>query len=88
MSGFGRESPRYAIEEMTDLRVYDNAAGGDTIQAHNLIFAGDLYLDLDKPVTISGGYDCDYAALDGASKVNGDILISNGTVQFENVSVK
>ncbi|MEW6601325.1 MAG: hypothetical protein AB1499_10190, partial [Nitrospirota bacterium] len=64
---------------------YDNAADGDVIQAHNIIFSGSLRLDLNKTVTISGGYDCEYTEVSGTSRLNGDVVIASGKTTIENV---
>ncbi len=61
-----------------------NAAGeGDTIQSHDVIFTEDLNIDLNKSVTLDGGYDCDYSAITGETTLNGIMTISNGTVEIE-----
>lgn len=67
---------------------YDNAGGGDTIQAHDIIFSGDVNFDLDKAAAIAGGHDCEYAAVTGASRINGNIVISRGTITIGNVVIE
>ena len=64
---------------------YDNAVDEDIIQLHDIFFTGEFHFDFDTSVTIAGGYDCEYTSATGASSVNGDIVISNGTVRIENV---
>ncbi len=39
---------------------YDSARDGDTIQSRAIIFSEDLYINLNKSVTLEGGYDCNY----------------------------
>ncbi len=64
---------------------YNAAGSGDTIQAHEAAFAGDLNINLNKSVVIKGGYDCDYATVTGTSSLNGNLKISNGSVSIENL---
>ncbi|RJQ44441.1 MAG: hypothetical protein C4538_10505 [Nitrospiraceae bacterium] len=67
---------------------YDNAGNGTTIQCQDLIFSGDMYIDLDKAVTIRGGYDCSYSTSMGTTTIEGNMTISNGTATLENVQVQ
>ncbi len=67
---------------------YDNAMDGEIIQAHDIIFTGEVYFDLDKSVIVAGGYDCEYTSITGTSSVNGDIVISDGTVIIQSGTFK
>ncbi len=63
---------------------YDAAADGNTIQGRDIVFPEDLYFDLNKSVTLIGGYDCSYTVITGKTIINGNMTISNGTVTIEN----
>lgn len=59
---------------------YDEA-GNDTIQSHDAVFGGDLYIDDEKTIIFEGGYNCDYSSnTGGTTSVNGDMIVSNGTI--------
>ncbi len=66
---------------------YDAAIDGDIIQSQDSVFLEDLYIDRNISVTFEGGYNCDYA-ISGATVLNGNMTISNGTVTMENVQVQ
>jgi hypothetical protein len=65
---------------------YDEAENADTIESQAQVFTESLYIDdlSDKSVSIIGGYDCTYSVITGDTTLIGDIIISNGTVTFEN----
>jgi hypothetical protein len=63
---------------------YDNALDGDTIQSHGVTFVSDLNVNRSISVTIEGGYDCNYSAVTGTTTLNGDMPISDGSVDAEN----
>lgn len=63
---------------------YDAAVNGDTIQSQAVAFSEDLFIDLNKSVTLKGGYDCDYIFNTGKTTLNGNMTISNGMVTIEN----
>ncbi|MBI5663868.1 MAG: thrombospondin type 3 repeat-containing protein [Nitrospirae bacterium] len=44
---------------------YNAADNGDTIQGQGVTFTGDFNADLNKTVTIEGGYNCSYSAVSG-----------------------
>jgi len=56
-----------------------------TIQSQESIPAGDLQVDRDLYVTLSGGYDSSFAAQPGQTGMPGNITISNGTLAVENL---
>ena len=64
---------------------YDNAFDGDIIQLHDIIFSGDFFLDLSKSITVTGGWDCDYAVVTGSSRFNGTMFIDSGTAAIDNI---
>jgi hypothetical protein len=67
---------------------YDGAGEGDDIYSQNISFAENLFFDLNKSVTVRGGYDCDYAGRTRTTIINGDIRISDGVVTMENVRIQ
>jgi len=60
--------------------VYDNASNADTIKTRAAAFTENLVFDINKPITLSGGYDCSHSTLTGMTILNCDITISNGIV--------
>ncbi|MDH4027250.1 MAG: hypothetical protein OEU95_00270, partial [Nitrospirota bacterium] len=67
---------------------YDDAVPGDTIQSRNMDFFEDIFIDLNKPVTITGGYDCDYTAVTGRTTINGNMITSSGMVIIQNGTIE
>ncbi len=59
---------------------YGAASGGDIIRSRDEAISGDLVFDMDKNVTLDGGYSCDYSGITGATTLNGNIFVNNGTV--------
>ena len=66
---------------------YDSALDGDIIQCKDFVFTDDLYIDDtgNKSVTIQGGYNDDYSSIVGISSLDGNLIISYGTVTIENL---
>jgi hypothetical protein len=67
---------------------YVDALNGDTIQSQAEVIYEDLYFDLDKSVTIEGGYDCSYSNNDGITTLNADMRISDGTLKISDFRLK
>ncbi len=63
---------------------YDAAGNGNIIQSQATRFMEDLDIDINKSVTLEGGYNCDYTAVNGKTTLNGTMTISNGTVTVGN----
>lgn len=59
---------------------YDSASGGDTIQSHDIVFNGDLFIDLDKTIVLENGYNCDYATGTGVTSIIGNMIVSAGKI--------
>ena len=57
---------------------YDATVDGDTIESRALVFNEDLYIDLNKTVTLEDGYNCNYTSVTGESTINGTLTISDG----------
>ena len=67
---------------------YDAAIDGDTIQSQDAIFVEDFNLNLNKSVTLEGGYDCDYAVITGVTIVNGTMTVSDGSATVADFEVQ
>ena len=67
---------------------YDAAVDGDVIQSRAIVFTANLNINLDKSVTLQGGYDCNYATVTGVTTINGTMTVSDGTVTVENFVVE
>ncbi len=67
---------------------YNAAASGDTIESRAEVLAGDLTFSLDKSVTLTGGYNCNYSSVSGSTTLNGTLTVSNGSASVENIIVQ
>lgn len=68
---------------------YAAAAAGAVIQARAVEFNdGDLILNRDVAVTISGGYDTTFSSSNGQAAVKGKILVRDGTIRVDSVVVR
>lgn len=58
---------------------------GDAIQLQ----AGALVetVTIDKAVTIDGGYNCDYSAKSGITRLNSDVTVASGSAQISDVII-
>jgi hypothetical protein len=72
---------------MTLQDAYIAAGAGEVIQSQNIMFTEDLNIDLNKEVTITGGYSCDYANASGTTSIRGTLSIISGLVSIENLVV-
>jgi hypothetical protein len=64
---------------------YYAAGSGDTVQAQALDFVEDLILNRSVPVTIRGGYNCDYSTNGQNSAIDGTLTIRGGTVTIDHL---
>ena len=62
---------------------YIAAADGETILVNEIEFTDDLDFNLNKSVTLKGGYDCDHTIATGRTILNHNVTISNGTIILE-----
>jgi len=69
---------------LTLQEAYNAASDGDIIKCVDVMFTEDLTINIDKSVTIEGGYDGAYASNTGTTTLQGDIDISSGTLTIEN----
>jgi hypothetical protein len=51
-------------------------------------FIENVTLGSDIPVTLKGGYSCDFSSNTGMSVVNGSVTIKGGTATVENITIK
>ncbi|MHA2220250.1 MAG: hypothetical protein ACXACY_30600, partial [Candidatus Hodarchaeales archaeon] len=72
------------LYNLTLQEAYDAADDGDTIQCIDVTFTENLFMDINKSITIKGGYDGVYSIQSGNTTLNGDIDITNGTITIEN----
>ncbi len=63
---------------------YDAALDGDIIQSQDTTLIGDLNVNRNILITLEGGYDCNYTAIIGETRLNGNMTISNGTITVGN----
>ncbi len=64
---------------------YYAAGDGDIIQSQAVTLIENPNFNLNKSVTIQGGYDCDYNEPPiGKTIINGNMTVSNGTITIEN----
>lgn len=64
---------------------YNGAMDGDIIQIQDMQLFEDLYLHTDKAVVIDGGYNNDYSAKTGKTRLKGLMTIGNGTVTVKDL---
>ncbi|MBI5058123.1 MAG: PKD domain-containing protein [Nitrospirae bacterium] len=63
---------------------YDAAADGDFIQSQAVSLTENLNININKTITIEGGYDCSYTTQTGKTTLNGTLNIIDGTATIEN----
>jgi hypothetical protein len=51
-------------------------------------FTGDFSTDVNKSVTIVGGYNCDYSTVTGTTSIEGNMTIDYGSVTMENIEIR
>jgi hypothetical protein len=67
---------------------YDTTIEGDTVQVRAAELNEDIFLDLNKSITIKGGYDGSFTTNSGITTINGNMTISDGTLTIENVIIE
>jgi hypothetical protein len=67
---------------------YDASSEGYIIEIQAMAFTEDLFFDMNKSISLIGGYDPDY--IDNASYtiINGILTISDGAVVLENIIIQ
>ncbi len=66
---------------------YDNANDGDIIQAKAVTFIEDVFVDdlINKSVIVQGGYDNSFSTITGMTALNGNIILSHGSLSVDNI---
>jgi hypothetical protein len=67
---------------------YQNVADGDIIQSRSGTITGTLQLTREVTISIKGGYDGKYESNSSYTTIIGDLKISAGTVQVENLNFR
>lgn len=69
---------------------YNAAEDGDIIEARNIIFNENLYINdmNNKSVTLNGGYNSYFSAITGASSIIGNMIINNGAIILSNIVLR
>jgi hypothetical protein len=69
---------------------YEAMSSGNTLQIHSLENTENLVLDINKTVTLKGGYGCGFSTNPGYTRVKGSLTISGsaGKVTVENIKIK
>ena len=62
---------------------YAQVADSDVVRLQAVSFSGDMILDRDVTLTLSGGYDCGYTGNPGSTTSAGKLRVTNGTVKVE-----
>jgi hypothetical protein len=75
-------SPSYYL---TLQEAYNASGNGDTIQVQAVTFNESLSINLNKTVTISGGYNGAYTTQTGKTIIQGNTSVTNGKITFENI---
>jgi len=78
-------SPEYYL---TLQEAYNAAIDGDTIQVQAVTFNESLVINLNKTVTITGGYNGAFTIKAGDTTIDGNVTITNGTLTIENLIVQ
>ena len=74
-------------EYATLQQAYADAPNGCAIQTQAGTLLENLNLDVDKRVTIKGGYNSDFTDVTGASSLDGVLTIGKGTAIFDNLTI-
>jgi glucose/arabinose dehydrogenase len=67
---------------------HDSATTGQSVQTQAAEFVETLDLANPAPVTVSGGYACDYSANPGFTSIQGSLTISGGAVTLGNITIR
>jgi hypothetical protein len=67
---------------------YVAAASGHTIQAHAQNFTENINLTNSIPITLRGGYDCQFLSNSGYTTVTGKVTVQNGQVTMDKIIIK
>jgi alpha-tubulin suppressor-like RCC1 family protein len=79
-------SPMVGFQTLQE--AYQNVADGDIIQSRSGTITGTLQLTREVTISIKGGYDGKYESNSSYTTIIGDLKISAGTVQVENLNFR
>lgn len=63
----------------------DAAADSEVLQLQGVETFGDITINRGTPLALKGGYDCYFADNSGYTTVHGNLVVSNGTVEVNNI---
>jgi len=67
---------------------YNAAADGNTIKLWAVTYSEDLNCNLSNTITLQGGYNVGYTAINGEIVLNGSLTITDGTVISDGLAIK
>lgn len=67
---------------------YNNAGNGDIIKVHSMTFSENIVININKTVTLRGGYNGTFTTNSGSTTLIGNINIINGTLVIENLVIE
>ena len=81
-----RTAPAY-FESLQDS--YTASTEGESIKSRAESLAGNLDINADKSITITGGYNCSYSSYSSSTTtIQGTLTISSGSVTIENIVIE
>ncbi len=63
-------------------------AEGGELKLRSTVFSGDLILNRAASYSLIGGYDTNYASRNGTTAIQGTVIITAGTVTFDNIVIQ
>lgn len=82
-----RISEPYEVFFATIQDAYNNMTSGD-LESMALLFYEDLDFNIDKPVTLKGGYNATFTDNPSFTTLNGSLTVSDGTVVVEKLVIQ
>jgi hypothetical protein len=67
---------------------FDAAGDGDTIQSRDLEFTENIFLNVNISTALKTGYNCDYTSPLGTTTINGNAMISNGSLIIDSGTLR
>jgi len=81
----GISNPTYFYDIQS---AYDSAIDGSIIQSIASDFIGDFNIHRDINIMLEGGFDCEFTRRVGASIINGNMSVTNGSTTIDNFILK
>lgn len=82
----GGATPVY-MNPATLLNTYQNALDGAVIEMKSGALAESFTANLDKNVSVRGGFNSDYSVITGSTSINGPLDIRAGSITIDNISI-